>query len=191
MFSLTGKRSEPNICYVHWSPAYRDRYKDISAHASTTSRFGKVTTSHRHSGVSLLVPALATCFWSTRLHIIVLREESHVIRLPIVFKICRGARVQNSWETQQSPIPVYPTYTTEMTLWDVAFQVPAKPSSTFTEHRHKFEGGLSKCIIDYPWVLFYSHGLTSIPRWISNYIHYKVWDENHHWLHRWSLGMDG
>ena len=24
---------------------------------------------------------------------------------------------------------------------------------------------------------FYQHGLTLIPAWISNYIHYKVWDE--------------
>ena len=24
---------------------------------------------------------------------------------------------------------------------------------------------------------FYKHGLTLIPAWISNYIHYKVWDE--------------
>ena len=24
---------------------------------------------------------------------------------------------------------------------------------------------------------FYEHGLTLIPAWISNYIHYKVWDE--------------
>ena len=28
-----------------------------------------------------------------------------------------------------------------------------------------------------PWVPFYQHGLTLIPAWISNYIHYKVWDE--------------
>ena len=27
------------------------------------------------------------------------------------------------------------------------------------------------------WGPFYSHGLTLIPVWISNYIHYKVWDE--------------
>ena len=25
--------------------------------------------------------------------------------------------------------------------------------------------------------LFYLHGLTLIPAWISNHIHYKVWDE--------------
>ena len=25
--------------------------------------------------------------------------------------------------------------------------------------------------------LFYLHGLTLIPVWISNYIHYKLWDE--------------
>ena len=24
---------------------------------------------------------------------------------------------------------------------------------------------------------FYKHGLTLIPAWISNHIHYKVWDE--------------
>ena len=24
---------------------------------------------------------------------------------------------------------------------------------------------------------FYQHGLTLIPAWISNYIHYNVWDE--------------
>ena len=24
---------------------------------------------------------------------------------------------------------------------------------------------------------FYLHGLTLIPAWISNYIHYKMWDE--------------
>ena len=24
---------------------------------------------------------------------------------------------------------------------------------------------------------FYEHAITSIPEWISNYIHYKVWDE--------------
>ena len=24
---------------------------------------------------------------------------------------------------------------------------------------------------------FYYHGLTLIPAWISNYIHYKLWDE--------------
>ena len=24
---------------------------------------------------------------------------------------------------------------------------------------------------------FYKHGLTLIPAWISNYIHYKLWDE--------------
>ena len=111
MLSLTGKWSEPNICYVHWSPTHRDRYQNMSTHDSTTSGVGKVIiTSHRYCGISLLVPALDTCFWSTRLHIIVLREESHVIRLPIVFKICRGARVRNSWETQQSPIPVYPIH---------------------------------------------------------------------------------
>ena len=27
------------------------------------------------------------------------------------------------------------------------------------------------------WGPFYWHGLTLIPAWISNYIHYKVWDE--------------
>ena len=27
------------------------------------------------------------------------------------------------------------------------------------------------------WGPFYQHGLTLIPAWISNYIHYKVWDE--------------
>ena len=27
------------------------------------------------------------------------------------------------------------------------------------------------------WSPFYKHGLTLIPAWISNYIHYKVWDE--------------
>ena len=27
------------------------------------------------------------------------------------------------------------------------------------------------------WDPFYYHGLTLIPAWISNYIHYKVWDE--------------
>ena len=29
----------------------------------------------------------------------------------------------------------------------------------------------------YSWGLFYWHGLTLIPAWISNYIHYKLWDE--------------
>ena len=27
------------------------------------------------------------------------------------------------------------------------------------------------------WGPFYQHGLTLIPAWISNYIHYNVWDE--------------
>ena len=27
------------------------------------------------------------------------------------------------------------------------------------------------------WAPFYYHGLTLIPAWISNYIHYNVWDE--------------
>ena len=27
------------------------------------------------------------------------------------------------------------------------------------------------------WIPFYLHGLTSIPAWISNYIHYKMWGE--------------
>ena len=27
------------------------------------------------------------------------------------------------------------------------------------------------------WDLFYKHGLTSIPEWISNPIHYEMWDE--------------
>ena len=27
------------------------------------------------------------------------------------------------------------------------------------------------------WGPFYQHGLTLIPTWISNYIHYKLWDE--------------
>ena len=34
---------------------------------------------------------------------------------------------------------------------------------------------------------FYQQGITLIPVWISNYIHYKVWDEI---TYRWSLGMD-
>ena len=29
----------------------------------------------------------------------------------------------------------------------------------------------------YTWGPFYQHGLTLIPAWISDYIHYKVWDE--------------
>ena len=29
----------------------------------------------------------------------------------------------------------------------------------------------------YIWGPFYQHGLTLIPRWLSNYILYKVWDE--------------
>ena len=32
----------------------------------------------------------------------------------------------------------------------------------------------------FPWCLIFYlqwHGLTLIPAWISNYIHYKVWDE--------------
>ena len=28
----------------------------------------------------------------------------------------------------------------------------------------------------------YKHGSTSIPGWISNYIHYKVWDETTYWF---------
>ena len=32
-------------------------------------------------------------------------------------------------------------------------------------------------IIRMPWEPLYWHGLTLIPAWISNYIHYKVWDE--------------
>ena len=47
------------------------------------------------------------------------------------------------------------------------------------------------------WCPFYKHGLTLIPAWISNYIHYKVWDEITSYYHsytelrnRWSLGMD-
>ena len=39
----------------------------------------------------------------------------------------------------------------------------------------------------------YKHGLTLIPTWISDYIHYNVWDEITYPflnLHRWSLGMD-
>ena len=31
--------------------------------------------------------------------------------------------------------------------------------------------------IMYSWGSFYYHGLTSIPAWISNYFHYKVWDK--------------
>ena len=27
------------------------------------------------------------------------------------------------------------------------------------------------------WDLFYLHGLTLIPAWIINHIHYKAWDE--------------
>ena len=37
------------------------------------------------------------------------------------------------------------------------------------------------------------HGLTLIPAWISNYIHYKLWDEiTYPFLNfnRWNLGMD-
>ena len=30
---------------------------------------------------------------------------------------------------------------------------------------------------DFFWGPFYKHGLTSIPAWISNHIHHKVWDE--------------
>ena len=33
---------------------------------------------------------------------------------------------------------------------------------------------VSQCLT---WGLFYWHGLTLIPAWISNYIHYEVWDE--------------
>ena len=46
------------------------------------------------------------------------------------------------------------------------------------------------------WAPFYWHGLTLIPAWISNYIHYKVWDvitypiPKLQRLRRWSLGMD-
>ena len=29
----------------------------------------------------------------------------------------------------------------------------------------------------FSWGPFYKHGLTLIPAWISNYIHYNVWDE--------------
>ena len=37
----------------------------------------------------------------------------------------------------------------------------------------------SQCYMWYMFTsgLFYLHGLTLIPAWISNYIHYKVWDE--------------
>ena len=42
---------------------------------------------------------------------------------------------------------------------------------------------------------FYWHGLTLIPAWISNCIHYKVWDEinypfSFNGCNRWSLGTD-
>ena len=36
---------------------------------------------------------------------------------------------------------------------------------------------IEQSIIGNSWVPFYEHGLTLIPAWISNYIHYKVWDE--------------
>ena len=29
----------------------------------------------------------------------------------------------------------------------------------------------------YTWGPFYYHGITLIPAWLSNYIHYKVWGE--------------
>ena len=32
-------------------------------------------------------------------------------------------------------------------------------------------------ILSDPWGPFYQHGLNLIPAWISNYIHYNVWDE--------------
>ena len=45
------------------------------------------------------------------------------------------------------------------------------------------------------WAPFYQHGLTLILAWISNYIHYKLWDEiTYPFLNfncnRWSFGMD-
>ena len=47
-------------------------------------------------------------------------------------------------------------------------------------------------------VLFYKHGLTSIPAWLINHMLSKMWDEmtypfpnfNGGRFHRWSLGMD-
>ena len=45
------------------------------------------------------------------------------------------------------------------------------------------------------WGLVYKQGLTLITSWISNYIHYKVWDEisfalpNFNGERRWRLGM--
>ena len=46
------------------------------------------------------------------------------------------------------------------------------------------------------WSPFYKHDKTLIPAWISNCIHYKVWDEitysfpNFNGWSRWSLGME-
>ena len=40
------------------------------------------------------------------------------------------------------------------------------------------------------WGPFYWHGLTLMPTWISNYTHYKVWDEITYPFLNWSFGMD-
>ena len=34
----------------------------------------------------------------------------------------------------------------------------------------------TNCVHD-SWAPFYKHGLTLLPAWISDYIHYTVWDE--------------
>ena len=64
-------------------------------------------------------------------------------------------------------IDLYPTHT-EDTSPNVALNL-----ITIDQHISDTESGKewsTKCIAD-------QHGLTLIPTWISNYIHYKLWDE--------------
>ena len=51
-------------------------------------------------------------------------------------------------------------------------------------------------IVCYTGGQFYEYGITLIPAWMNNYIHYKVWDEISFSIpklqrcNRWSLGVD-
>ena len=61
-------------------------------------------------------------------------------------------------------------------MYHFAYQIYVKVlSEDRFEHRWNLNFTWFSCLP--PRGPFYWHGLTLIPAWVSNYIHYKVWDD--------------
>ena len=91
--------------------------------------------------------------------------------IPSIISLCWGRYISTAQcKTAVTPVLTHWSYCSLTLCYSYAriFIVSSKPSNVLWVNLHTFQ---------YSSDLFYRHGLTLIPAWISNHMRTKVWDE--------------